>query len=94
MEPSEAKLDISQVEECFICCNAYKNNCYTTNCCKNNVHKKCLVYWFIYKTSFNCPLCRSTNITIPLPDLMKFKKKVSNQHLENLNVLINKINTR
>ena len=37
MEPSEAKLDISQVEECFICCNAYKNNCYTTNCCKNNV---------------------------------------------------------
>lgn len=54
-----------------LCCICLDNECtYLTDCCKNKIHKICIIQWLIYKGEFNCPLCRSTDIRVPINDLL------------------------
>lgn len=56
---------------CCNCCICLDTECnYLTDCCKNKIHKSCLVNWFVYKGEFNCPLCRNTNTRVPINDLL------------------------
>ncbi len=56
---------------CCNCCICLDTECnYLTDCCKNKIHKSCLVNWFIYKGEFNCPLCRNTDTRLPINDLL------------------------
>jgi hypothetical protein len=53
------------------CCICLDTECnYLTDCCKNKIHKSCLVNWFVYKGEFNCPLCRNTDIRLLINDLL------------------------
>lgn len=81
----------------ILCCVCLETNCDDlTDCCKNKIHRNCLINWLIYKGTFNCPLCRSTNIRIPIQDLLT--SQVSNYGLtqqeisNNLNKLIKEYN--
>jgi hypothetical protein len=53
---------------CCICLDIECN--YLTDCCKNKIHKSCLVNWFVYKGEFNCPLCRNIDTRLPIHDLL------------------------
>jgi hypothetical protein len=54
-----------------ICCICLDLGCnYLTDCCRNKIHKACVINWFIYNGEFNCPLCRSTTTRVPLQDLL------------------------
>ena len=53
---------------CCICLDADCN--YLTDCCKNKIHKSCIVNWFVYKGEFNCPLCRNIDVRLPINDLL------------------------
>lgn len=54
-----------------ICCICLESNCdYIMICCKNKIHKECMINWFIYKGIFNCPLCRNSNIRISTKELL------------------------
>jgi hypothetical protein len=56
---------------CCNCCICLDTECnYLTDCCKNKIHKSCLVNWFVYKGEFNCPLCRNTDTRLPINDLL------------------------
>jgi hypothetical protein len=56
---------------CCNCCICLDIECnYLTDCCKNKIHKSCLVNWFVYKGEFNCPLCRNTDTRLPINDLL------------------------
>jgi|688.fasta_scaffold1041262_1 hypothetical protein len=53
------------------CCICLDTECnYLTDCCKNKIHKSCLVNWFVYKAEFNCPLCRNTDTRLPINYLL------------------------
>lgn len=50
--------------ECFICLdniNLNENDFLELNCCKNNVHLKCLTQWYIKNNTSNCFICNQTN---------------------------------
>jgi hypothetical protein len=79
--------------ECPICLSLTQHNINTvTNCCKNKIHSNCLINWCIFKCEFNCPLCRSNEIYIPLIELLQFKSYdyiLNKNIIKNLNTLIN-----
>ena len=53
------------------CCICLDTDCnYLTDCCKNKIHKSCIVNWFVYKGEFNCPLCRNIDVRVPINDLL------------------------
>jgi len=50
--------------ECYICLdniNLNDNDFLELNCCKNNVHFKCLTQWYIKNNTTNCFICNQTN---------------------------------
>jgi hypothetical protein len=50
--------------ECYICLeniNLTENDFLELNCCKNNVHLKCLTQWCIKNNTSNCFICNQTN---------------------------------
>jgi hypothetical protein len=54
-----------------LCCICLESGCtFLTDCCKNKMHTKCIINWLVYKGEFNCPLCRSTTMRVPLNDLL------------------------
>lgn len=54
-----------------LCCICLESSCdFLTDCCKNKIHKSCIVNWIVYKGVFSCPLCRSETMRIPLNDLL------------------------
>lgn len=54
-----------------LCCICLESNCnFLTDCCKNKIHKECIVNWIVYKGTFSCPLCRNETMRIPLNDLL------------------------
>ena len=54
-----------------LCCICLESGCtFLTDCCKNKMHTKCIVNWLVYKGEFNCPLCRSITMRVPLNDLL------------------------
>lgn len=76
-----------------ICCICLDTECnYLTDCCKNKIHKSCLVNWVVYKGEFNCPLCRNTETRLPINDLLNtpiVEYGLTNQDIsKNLNKLL------
>lgn len=54
-----------------LCCICLDIDCnFLTDCCKNKIHKNCIINWIVYKGEFNCPLCRSNTIRVPINDLL------------------------
>ena len=52
------------INECYICLdniNLNENDFLELNCCKNNVHLKCLIEWYIKNNTSNCFICNQTN---------------------------------
>ena len=80
---------------CYVCLEELCE--FKTNCCRNEIHKGCLINWFLYKGSFTCPICRSENIRVNIDDILHYK---SNAELDiddkilikNLNNLVNSYN--
>jgi hypothetical protein len=81
-----------------LCCICLENECtYLTECCKNKIHKQCIIQWLIYKGIFNCPLCRSKDIRVPINDLLTTQYGdyglTSSEIVLNLNKLLTSYNT-
>jgi hypothetical protein len=78
---------------------------YYLDCCKNKIHKNCLITWVLTCMSTNmqifCPLCKNVKINISIKDLLEYNiedySKLYNIEKEilliNLNKLINSYNT-
>ena len=53
-----------ETTECYICLdtiNLNENDFLELNCCKNNVHLKCLKEWCVKNNTSNCFICNQTN---------------------------------
>ena len=75
-----------------ICCICLDSDCdYLTDCCKNKIHKSCIVNWFIYKGVFECPLCRSTTTRVPMHDLLTISVKDYGMSSEELSTHLNNL---
>ena len=81
-----------------LCCVCLDEFCeFKTNCCRNQIHKGCLINWFLYTGVFGCPICRSENIRVNIEDILHYK---SNSELnideatliQNINKLVNSYN--
>jgi hypothetical protein len=86
------------MEDDYLCCICLDELCeFKTNCCRNQIHKSCLINWFLYKGAFTCPICRSEKIRVNLEDILHYK---SNSELDlndttlmtNINTLVNSYN--
>ena len=96
----------NSIENSIICCicldtenlTNLNHNIHITECCKNKLHKDCLIHWFLYVGAFSCPMCRNSEYRIPLNELLYFN--ITTEHsndtkvllLKNLNNLINTYN--
>lgn len=83
---------------CCICLDTIDIN-EKTFCCKNYIHKICLLTWIIYNCKIECCLCRSDKIKISFDDIIKYDinniKEYnidSNIFINNMNEIINKLN--
>lgn len=80
------------------CCICLDNFCdIKTSCCKNSIHKTCLINWFIYRGQFICPLCRNENIRVNIDEILYCQGinqyKLSHDTLtNNFNKLVNSYN--
>lgn len=85
------------VDETF-CCICLEEFCeFKTNCCRNEIHKGCLINWFLYTGSFTCPICRSEAIRVNIEDILHYKSNSELQInedilIQNLNKLVNSYN--
>ena len=81
---------------CCICLDTeiLNDNIHISECCKNKLHKDCLIHWFLYVGAFSCPMCRNTDYRIPINELLHFN--ITTEHsndtksllLKNLNTLV------
>jgi hypothetical protein len=81
-----------------LCCICLDLECnFLTDCCKNKIHKNCIINWIVYKGEFNCPLCRSDTIRVPINDLLTtsiLEYGLTSQEISsNLNKLMKYYNT-
>lgn len=82
-----------------LCCICLESECtFLTDCCKNKMHTKCIINWLVYKGEFNCPLCRSDTMRVPLNDLLttpilEYGLK-SSEISNNMNKLLRSYNTQ
>lgn len=81
-----------------LCCICLEELCeFKTNCCRNEIHKGCLINWFLYTGSFTCPICRSETIRVNIEDILHYKSNSElqiddNILIQNLNKLVNSYN--
>ena len=80
------------------CCICLDELCeYNTNCCRNPIHKSCLINWFLYKGEFSCPMCRNEKIRVNLEDILHYKSNCElnideSTLIKNINNLVNSYN--
>ena len=83
------------VKDDLICCicleNIEKFN-HTTVCCKNYIHKFCLLTWIIYNCKIECCLCRSDKINILVEDLISYNINDIKEYNINKDTFINNLN--
>jgi hypothetical protein len=66
------------------CCICLESECnYLTECCKNKIHKECIIQWLIYKGISDCPLCRSNNTLVPINDLLSTQYGLTTSEIVN-----------
>jgi hypothetical protein len=66
----------NQVVECPICFEIIDNN-YTTNCCKQLIHKECLD-----KCNYTCPFCRQKVNGITIIDIPDYYQNNNHHEIE------------
>lgn len=84
---------------CCICLEQIEKCNEPTICCKNYIHKSCILTWIIYNCKIECCLCRSNKIQILVEDIISYDinniKEYNidkNTFISNLNEIINELN--
>lgn len=94
------------IEDDIICCICLENiekfnqgNHHTTICCKNYIHKSCILTWIIYNGKIECCLCRSDKIEVSIDDIISYDINNIKEYninkdtfIDNLNQIINQLN--
>ena len=81
------------IKDNFICCICLQNTeKFTyTSCCKNYIHKSCILTWIIYNCKIECCLCRSNKIQIS-EDIISYNINNIQEYNINKNTFINNLN--
>lgn len=79
--------------------NQGKISHHTTICCKNYIHKSCILTCIIYNGKIECCLCRSDKIEISIEDIINYDINNIKEYninkdtfIDNLNQIINQLN--
>lgn len=86
-------------EICCICLEQIQIFNKPTNCCKNYIHKSCILTWIIYNCKIECCLCRSDKIEVLVEDIISYDINNIKEYninkdtfINNLNQIINELN--
>jgi hypothetical protein len=93
---------VTHIEEiCCICLEQiekFNQGNHTTVCCKNYIHKSCILTWIIYNCKIECCLCRSNKIHILVEDIISYDINNIKEYninkdtfISNLNQIINEL---
>jgi len=84
---------------CCICLENIEKFNHTTICCKNYIHKSCILTWIIYNCKIECCLCRSGKIEVSIEDIINYDINNIKEYninkdtfIDNLNQIINELN--
>jgi len=86
-------------EICCICLEQIQIFNKPTKCCRNYIHKSCILTWIIYNCKIECCLCRSDKIEVLVEDIISYDINNIKEYninkdtfINNLNQIINQLN--